>query len=130
MSTTIYAPFKEFGENGDYPIEVNFAVRIYDDKGERIPAIGEIAASLKGGQRTNHIGIVPLLNGNKKEVGKAAILKIISAKPQHISLEDLKLCGFNCLGQAIEYVEREHLAEFARDGVFTIFHFKVVELFE
>lgn len=32
MSSIILAPYGYLGEGGDYPIEVNFAIRIYDSK--------------------------------------------------------------------------------------------------
>lgn len=49
MSSTIKAPYAFLGEGGDYAIEVNFAIRIYDTKGETIPNVGEIGYTLKGG---------------------------------------------------------------------------------
>ena len=129
MSQTVYAPFKQYGPGGDYPVEVNYAVRIYDNKGETIPKVGEISASLKGGQRTNHHGKVPILNGKMDTVGWAEIIKIISYRLEHADLADIKACGFDSVEAAVDYVKKEHAEEFARDGVLTVFYFKVVELF-
>ncbi len=128
MSSTVRAPYRDLGKGGDYPVEMNYAVRIYDDKGEKILRVGETGASLKGGQRTNYVGIVPLLNGKKERVGEAEILRIVSAKPGNITLKELKLCGFKTPKDAIDYVKRVHEEEFERDGVFTIFFFKVISL--
>jgi len=127
MSSTIRAPYAFLGPNGDYPVEMNFAVRIYDTKGERIPEVGELSASLKGGQRTNHVGIVPLLDGKKERVGEAEIIKIVIAKPENMDLDLLKMCGFANLEEATEYVKREHGDEFERDGVMTVFVFQVTK---
>lgn len=128
MSSTVFAPYAFLGEGGDYPIEVNFAVRIYDNLGEIIPPVGQVSFSLKGGLRTNRLGIVPLLNGEKQQVGKAEVLKIVAAKPENIGMDLLEGCGFHSLAAAIEYVKREHGEEFARDGVMTVFVFRVTEL--
>ncbi len=128
MSSTVFAPYAHLGTGGDYPVEINFAVRVYDNKGEVIPAVGQLGYSLKGGLRTNRIGIVPLLNGNKQDVGKAEVLKLVAAKPSNIDLELIKNCGFKSVDEAIDYATREHGDEFKRDGVFTIFVYKVVEL--
>lgn len=129
MSSTVYAPYLELGEGGDYPIEINFAIRIYNtvEKGEKIPDIGEIGYTLKGGLRTNRIGIVPLLDGAKDQVGKAEVLKVIAAKPENMDMELIKSCGFKAIEDAIEYVKSEHGEEFARDGVMTIYIYKVTE---
>ncbi len=127
MSSTVRAPYKFLGENGDYPVEMNFGIRIYDNKGEVIPEIGEIKATLKGGLRTNYIGVVPLLDGNKKVVGKAQVSMIVSAKPEEMPIEYIRDCGFETLEDAIKYVSNEHKEEFERDGVMTIYYFKVVE---
>jgi hypothetical protein len=128
VSSTVTAPYAFLGEGGDYKIEVNFAVRVYDNKGEKIPNIGEVGYTLKGGLRTNRVGIVPLLDGNKDEVGKAEVLKIVAAKPQNMDMELIKSCGFETIEDAVDYVQTEHGEEFARDGVMTIFVYKVTEL--
>ncbi len=128
MSATLQAPYKDLGPNGDYFIEANYGIRIYDNKGEVIPAIGEVKATLKGGLRTNHIGIVPLLDGEKKNIGKAEVIKVIIAKPENMDLTDLKAAGFNSKEEALQYVSTEHKEEFDRDGVMTIYYFKVTEL--
>lgn len=127
MSSTVYAPYKDLGEGGDYPIEINFAIRVYDTKGEKIPDIGELGYTLKGGLRTNRIGIVPLLDGVKDQVGKAEVLKVIAANPQNMGINLIKSCGFKTIDDAIEYVKTEHGEEFARDGVMTIYVYKVTE---
>lgn len=126
MSSTVIAPWKHLGEGGDYPIEVNFAVRVYDNKGEIIPPVGELGYSLKGGLRTNRIGIVPLLNGDKTEVGKAEVIQLVAAKPENMDVNLLTKCGFASLKEAIEYTMREHGEEFKRDEVFTIFVYRVI----
>ena len=127
MSQTLRAPYAFLGPNGDYVIEANFGVRIYDNKGEEIPAVGELRATLKGGLRTNHVGIVPLLDGNKQNIGKAEVTKIIIAKPENMDLEHLQAAGFQNREEAIGYVSTEHKEEFERDGVMTVYYFKVVE---
>lgn len=127
MSSTVIAPWGYLGEGGDYPIEVNFAVRVYDDKGEVIPPVGEVGYSTKGGLRTNRIGIVPLLDGKKEEVGKVEVLQLIAAKPENIGMDLLRKCGFETVEEARQYVECEHGEEFGRDGVITIFVYKVLE---
>lgn len=127
MSSTVYSPFAFLGEGGDYPIEINFAVRVYDNKGERIPSVGELGYSLKGGLRTNRVGVVPLLDGEKKEIGKVEVIKIVSAKPENMDKELLAGCGFDSIEKAKEYVEREHGEEFKRDGVMTVFVYRVLE---
>ena len=129
MSSTVFAPYLFLGEGGDYPIEINFAVRIYDNKGEIIPPVGALGYSLKGGLRTNRVGLVPLLNGGKIEVGKVEVLKIVAAKPENMDTLLLTHCGFKSVEDAIKYAETEHSDEFTRDGVLTIFVFKVVELY-
>lgn len=128
MSSTMKAPYLHLGSNGDYPIEANFGVRVYDDKGERIPQIGALSYTLKGGLRTNHIGMVPLLNGKKEEVGKAEVLKIISATLENMDGDLILLCGFASKQGALDYVLREHREEYERDGVITIFVYKVISL--
>ena len=128
MSSTVTAPYAFLGEGGDYKIEVNFAVRVYDDKGEKIPDVGEVGYTLKGGLRTNRVGIVPLLDGNKDEVGKAEVLKIVAAKPQNMDMELIKFCGFKTIEDAVDYVQTEHGEEFTRDGVMTVFVYRVTEL--
>lgn len=127
MSATLTAPYKELGPNGDYPIEANYGIRIYDNKGEVIPEVADLKATLKGGLRTNHVGVVPLLDGNKENIGKAEVVKIVIAKPENMSLEDINACGFDSIEKAIEYVSTEHKEEYERDGVMTIYYFKVVE---
>ncbi|KKS17362.1 MAG: hypothetical protein UU77_C0001G0022 [candidate division WWE3 bacterium GW2011_GWC1_41_7] len=129
MSSTVIAPYAHLGEGGDYPIEVNFAVRVYDNKGESIPPVGELGYSLKGGLRTNRIGIVPLLDGRKEEVGKAEVLILVAAKPENMDLPLVQKCGFTTIEEATEYARQEHGDEFSRDGVLTIFVYKVVELY-
>ena len=128
MSSTLIAPYKDLGPGGDYTIEANYGIRIYDDKGEEIPKVGETAATLKGGLRTNYIGIVPILNGDKNTVGKAEVKKIICCKPLNCDLTDLMNCGFNSLDDALDYVKNEHGEEYNRDGVITIYYYKVIEL--
>lgn len=126
MSATLQAPYKDLGPNGDYFIEANYGIRIYDNKGEIIPEIGETSATLKGGLRTNHIGRVPLLDGAKRNIGEVEVIKIIIAKPENIDIEDLKACGFEKIEDAINYVATEHLEEYSRDGVMTIYYYKVI----
>jgi len=128
MPSTVTAPYAFLGEGGDYKIEVNFAVRIYDNKGEKIPNVGEVGYSIKGGLRTNRVGVVPLLDGNKDEVGKVEVLKIVASKPHNMDMELIKLCGFKTIEHAIDYVQTEHGEEFSRDGVMTVFVYKVTEL--
>ncbi len=127
MSHTLRAPYKELGPNGDYYIEANYGIRIYDNNGEIIPEIGDLRATLKGGLRTNHIGIVPLLNGEKQNIGEAEVVKVIIAKPENMDLKDLRSAGFNSLENALDYVSVEHKEEFERDGVMTIYYFKVAK---
>lgn len=128
MSSTVFAPFSRFGEGGDYSVEISYAIRIYDNIGEKIPDIGQTAYTLKGGLRTNRIGIVPLLDGAKQQIGKAEVLKVIAAKPENMDLELIKSCGYSNIDEAIKYVKSEHGEEFARDGVMTIYVYRVTEL--
>jgi hypothetical protein len=130
MSSTVYAPYKELGPGGDYPVEINYAIRIYTNspQNEKIPNIGEESATLKGGQRTNFHGDVPILNGDKKQVGWAELIKIVSARPQYMPMEEVKACGFTSVNEAMDYAKREHKEEFERDGVLTVFHYRVVRL--
>lgn len=130
MSATVRAPYIDLGPGGDYPVELNYAVRIYTNppQNETILKIGEEGATLKGGQRTNFHGLVPLLNGDKKAVGFAEILRIVSARPEHMPIDEVKTCGFETIEKAVEYVKREHGEEFDRDGVMTIYHYRVVRL--
>jgi hypothetical protein len=128
MSSTVNAPYAFLGKNGDYPVEMNFGIRIYDNKGEIIPQVGELKATLKGGLRVNHIGIVPLLDGAKENIGDAEVIQIISSKPENMPIEHIKACGFNNLEDAITYVSNEHKEEFERDGIITIYYFKVTKL--
>ena len=130
MSSTVRAPYKELGPNGDYPVELNYAVRIYTNppQNEKVPNIGEESASLKGGQRTNFFGDVPLLDGDKKQIGWAEVIKIVSARPEYMPIEEIKACGFDNMDEAVAYVKKEHGEEFDRDGVLTVFHFVVKKL--
>jgi hypothetical protein len=130
MSSTIRAPYAELGPGGDYPVEVNYAVRIYNTPplNEKVPEVGEESASLKGGQRTNFHGPVPVLDGNKKEIGWAELTRIVSARPEFMPLSEVQACGFATMESAVEYAKREHGDEFDRDGVITVFHYKVIRL--
>jgi hypothetical protein len=128
MSSLVRAPYSFLGKNGDYPVEMNFGIRVYNTKGEKFPAIGEIAATLKGGLRTNHLGIVPLLDGEKKNIGMAEVIGIIAAKPENMNLVCIKDCGIQSIEEAVEYVRREHGEEFQRDGVLTVYYYRIVEL--
>ena len=109
-------------------MEMNFAIRVWDHEGETIPAAGGAGACLKGGQRTNHFGPVPLLDGRKNHVGRAEVFRIVSALPEEMPEEELARCGFGSRQAALDFVRRLHGEEFARDGVFTVFHFRVLEL--
>lgn len=126
MSSTVRAPYAFLGENGDYPAEMNFGIRIYDNKGEVIPEIGELTATLKGGLRVNFVGEVPLLDGEKKNIGTAEVVQIVSAKPENMQMEHINACGFKTSQEAIDYVSAEHKEEFDIDGVMTVYYFKVV----
>lgn len=42
-------------------------------------------------------------------------------------MELIKLCGFKTIEDAIDYVTAEHGVEFARDGVMTVYVYKVTE---
>jgi len=130
MSSTIRAPYLNLGPGGDYPVELNYAVRIYTNspQNEIIPDVGQESASLKGGQRTNFHGEVPILDGDKNQVGWAEITKIISARPKFMPLEEVNSCGFMSMDEAVEYVKKEHGEEYERDGVLTVFHYKVTKL--
>lgn len=130
MSSTIKAPFKKFGKGGDYEIEMNYAIRIYTNSPfkEIIPPIGQESASLKGGQRTNFHGLVPLLDGDKKEIGQAKMIRIVSARPEFMPLEEIEKCGFKTIEEAIDYVKKIHNEEFKRDGVLTVFHYRIIKL--
>lgn len=128
MSSTVFAPYAHLGEGGDYPVEINFAIRVYDNIGEKIPDVGQTGYTLKGGLRTNRIGIVPLLDGTKQQIGKAEVLKTIAAKPENMDLQLIKSCGYKDIDEAIDYVKSEHGEEFARDGVMTIYVYKVTEI--
>jgi hypothetical protein len=130
MSSTVRAPYIELGKGGDYPVEINYAIRIYTNapQNEKIPNIGEESAILKGGQRTNFHGEVPILNGNKEQVGWAEITKIVSARPQFMPQEEIQVCGFTSTEEAVDYAKREHGEEFERDGVLTVFHYRVARL--
>ena len=130
MSSTVRAPYIELGPGGDYPVEINYAVRIYTNppQNEKIPNIGEESATLKGGQRTNFHGEVPILNGDKKQVGWAELTRIVSARPRYMPAEEIKACGFVSIDEAVEYAKREHGEEFERDGVLTVFHYRVARL--
>jgi hypothetical protein len=128
MSHTVRAPYARLGPGGDYAVEINFAVRVYDRDGETIPRPGALGACLKGGQRTNHFGPVPLLDGSKNPIGQAEVLRIVSARPGDMPIEELALCGFATQQAALDFVRRIHGEEFDRDGVFTVYHFRVLEL--
>lgn len=125
MSSTLRAPYADLGPGGDYLIEANYGIRIYDDKGEIIPGVGEVGATLKGGLRTNYLGEVPLLDGAKNNVGKADVLMVISAKPENMNVEHLLACGFASTAKAVEYAKVYHGEEFARDGVLTVYYYAV-----
>ena len=132
MSSTVYAPYKELGPGGDYPVEINYAIRIYTNppQNEKVPNVGEESATLKGGQRTNFHGNVPILDGDKKQIGWAEVTKIISARPQYMPIEEINSCGFNSINEAVDYAKKEHGEEFERDGVLTVFHYRVTRLDE
>jgi hypothetical protein len=127
MSHTVRAPYARLGPGGDYAVEMNFAVRVWDQEGEAIPPEGRTGACLKGGQRTNYFGAVPLLDGRKNLVGRAEVLRIISARPEDMPAEELVRCGFQSREAALDFVRRVHREEFERDGVFTVYHFRVLE---
>ena len=127
MSSTVRAPYAHLGPGGDYAVEMNYAVRVFDTAGETIPAAGECGACLKGGQRTNHFGPVPLLDGLKRRVGSAEVFRIVSARPEHLPEADLAACGFPSAAAALDFAARIHSEEFARDGVLTVYHFRVLE---
>jgi hypothetical protein len=129
MSSTVRAIYAHLGKGGDYPVEMNYAIRIYTPK-ESIPDVGVLSATLKGGQRTNHHGIVPLLDGKKQIVGSAEVTEIVSARPEHMKLEHIIACGFGSMQEAVNYAKSEHEEEFARDGVLTVFYYKVAERHE
>ena len=130
MSSTIKAPFKKFGKGGDYCVEMNYAIRIYNNPpfNEIIPNLGQEAASIKGGQRTNFHGLVPMLDGDKKEIGQAELIRIVSARPEFMPLEEIKKCGFKTIEEAVDYVKKNHNEEFKRDGVLTVFHYRIIKL--
>ena len=130
MSSTIKAPFKKFGKGGDYEIEMNYAIRIYTNPpfNEIIPKIGQEAASIKGGQRTNFHGLVPLLDGDKKEIGWAELTKTVSARVEFMPLKEFQDCGFDSPEQAVDYVKTLHNEEFKRDRVLTVFHYRIIKL--
>lgn len=132
MSSTVRAPYIDLGPGGDYPIEMNYAIRIYTNppQNEKIPNVGEEGATLKGGQRTNFHGLVPILDGDKKPVGWAEVTRIVSARPEFMPIEEVVACGFKDLSEAVDYVKREHGEEFERDGVMTVFHYRVKKLNE
>ncbi|MCW1949206.1 MAG: hypothetical protein KIH89_002030 [Candidatus Shapirobacteria bacterium] len=130
MSSTVRAPYIELGPGGDYPIEMNYAIRIYTNppQSEKIPKVGDEGATLKGGQRTNFHGLVPILDGDKKPVGWAEVTKIVSARPEFMPIKDIEDCGFETIEEAVSYAKREHGEEFERDGVLTVFHYRVNSL--
>ncbi|MDO8515234.1 MAG: hypothetical protein Q7S14_01920 [bacterium] len=130
MSAVIRAPYGDLGLNGDYPFDANFGIRVYDKppQNETISAIGTEAATLKGGLRVNFLGLVPLLNGEKKTIGTAEVLRITSAKPENMPIEEIELCGFGSIDDAVVYAKREHTEEFERDGVLTVYRYRVTEL--
>ena len=130
MSSTVKAPFLEYGKGGDYKVEMNFAIRIYTNPpyNEIIPKIGQESASLKGGQRTNYHGLVPLLDGEKKQIGWAELIRVVCARPEYIPLKEIQKCGFKTIEKAVEYIKKLHSEEFKRDGVLTVFYYRVVKL--
>jgi hypothetical protein len=130
MSSTVFAPYSELGPGGDYPVEMNYAIRVYNTppQNEMIPAVGQEAASLKGGQRTNYHGELPLLDGKKKKIGWAELTRIVTARPEHMPLEEVKACGFDTMEEAVAYAKSEHGDEFDRDGVLTVYHYHVVRI--
>lgn len=132
MSSTIEAPYKNLGPNGDYKIEMNYGLRFYPPE-DPVPEVGFLGASLKGGQRTNFIGLVPILVSNKEGngldvVGQAEITKIVSAKPENMAIEDIKACGFKTMKEAVDFVIEKHNDEYSRDGVLTVYFFKIDSL--
>ena len=126
MSSTLQAPYAYLGPGGDYPIEANFGIRVYDNIGEVIPAVGKLGYTLKGGLRTNYIGNVPLMDGTKKVVGIAEVLCVIACKPENMDPLLLRACDFESLEDALTYVRAEHGEEFARDSVFTVYIYRTV----
>ena len=128
MSSTLFSPYADLGKGGDYPIEANYGIRVYTPK-EEIPGIGEVAGTLKGGLRTNFIGNVPILDGNKDIVGMAQVLLVVTAKPKDMPSQFLQMCGFETPADAVEYVNNMHREEFERDGNITIFIYRVIELY-
>jgi hypothetical protein len=132
MSSTVRAPYIDLGPGGDYPVEMNYAIRIYTNppQNEKIPNVGEEGATLKGGQRTNFHGLTPILNGDKKPVGWAEVTRIVSTRPEFMPIEEVVACGFKDISEAVDYVKREHSEEFERDGVMTVFHYRVEKLNE
>ena len=128
MSRTVRAPYGHVGPGGEYAVDMNFAVRVWDHEGEIIPPEGHTGASLKGGQRTNHLGAVPLLDGNHNRIGTAEVVRIVSARPEQMPGDDLMRCGFSSLDAALAFVRRVHPVEYERDGVLTVFHFRVLKL--
>ena len=71
---------------------------------------------------------MPLLDGLKNEVGKAEVLKIVAARPENMDMDLIKSCGFKTIDEAIDYVKSEHGEEFVRDGVMTIYVYRVTNL--
>lgn len=132
MLSTVRAPYIDLGPGGDYPVEMNYAIRIYINppQNEKIPKIGEEGATLKGGQRTNFHGLVPILDGDKKSVGWAEVTRIVSARQNFMPVKEVMDCGFKDINEAVEYAKREHGEEFERDGVLTVFHYRVEKLNE
>jgi len=130
MSSTVFAPYPQLGFGGNYPAEMNYGIRIYTNppQNEIILGVGQKGATLKGGQRTNFHGLVPILDGNKNTVGQAEVLKIVTARPKYMLLQDIQACGFQTMDEAVAYVEREHGEEFTRDGVLTVYYYKVITL--
>ncbi|MFA7301000.1 MAG: hypothetical protein WC069_01715 [Candidatus Shapirobacteria bacterium] len=132
MSSTVFAPYEKLGPNGNYPIEMNFGLRFYPPN-DPVPEVGHIGASLKGGQRTNFIGLVPILVSNADNtgldvVGQAEITRIQSARPENMPIEDIIACGFKTTDEAIIFVQEQHKDEFERDGVLTIYHYRINNL--
>ena len=65
--------------------------------------------------------------GIGRHIGTAEVVRIVSARPEQMSADDLAQCGFPSLDAALAFVRRVHADEYDRDGVFTVFHFRVVE---
>lgn len=130
MSAEVKAPCGDLGKGGDYSIEMNYGIRIYNGEplNEIVPQVGQESATLKGGQRTNFHGEVPILDNDKTTIGVAEVTRIVSARPQFMPIDEIKKCGFETIELAVKYAQEQHGEEFQRDGVLTVYHFKVVSL--